>query len=718
MANLKIKNFYMSFSKPPLSVQIISAMFIGLLLGYYFSVTYSVIDNTANAFVTSLQMTVLPYIILSLIVGLGGLTQSKAKKISKQSLFIILMMICLVLFFIFSTPLSFPDWQNAEFYSSNTIKIAPELSLIDLFISANPFHAFSNTLVPAVVFFSICMGLGLMQIKSKRQTILVLSNLQQAVANINNFIMKFAPLGVFCIGWRAAATLDASQLDGLVVYMMSATVLVTLLCFVVFPSVVATITPFGYREIVRVCREPMITAFATGSFFSVIPMIVENTKKLLKNKYPHDADLERISEVIVPISFSLPVGGKLLALLFVLFGAWFSGAHISLSDHVNLAIAGLPQLFGSTTLAMQNLLELFNVSGAMFDFYLVAENLIGGRLSAIFSVVFSSCLPLLIATAMLKRFTIKWRVLARNLAIIPLISLIAFVSLRFSFDSISHQYQGYTKFIERDFLFSDVKSTYLKNSPSNLVTTSSFSSVLTRVQQRGFIRIGYFRDDLPYAFHNNKGKLVGFDIEIMNLLAKDLGVSIEFVRVFHHEAEALLQSGNLDITTGIPVIPDNMIKFTLTVPYSTQSLAFIVKDERRVEFKNWSEIIDNKDLTIGIPETFFYQKAVERNFIYNKAWEISTPRLFFKEKYEHIDGMLFGAAAASAWSLLHPEYTVIVPKPVLAPLSMAFPINHNDQAFELFMRNWLEMKQQSKVIDQLFNYWISNQAPLKLTIKK
>ena len=718
MANLKIKNFYMSFSKPPLSVQIISAMFIGLLLGYYFSVTYSVIDNTANAFVTSLQMTVLPYIILSLIVGLGGLTQSKAKKISKQSLFIILMMICLVLFFIFSTPLSFPDWQNAEFYSSNTIKIAPELSLIDLFISANPFHAFSNTLVPAVVFFSICMGLGLMQIKSKTQTILVLSNLQQAVANINNFIMKFAPLGVFCIGWRAAATLDASQLDGLVVYMMSATVLVTLLCFVVFPSVVATITPFGYREIVRVCREPMITAFATGSFFSVIPMIVENTKKLLKNKYPHDADLERISEVIVPISFSLPVGGKLLALLFVLFGAWFSGAHISLSDHVNLAIAGLPQLFGSTTLAMQNLLELFNVSGAMFDFYLVAENLIGGRLSAIFSVVFSSCLPLLIATAMLKRFTIKWRVLARNLAIIPLISLITFVSLRFSFDSISHQYQGYTKFIERDFLFSDVKSTYLKNSPSNLVTTSSFSSVLTRVQQRGFIRIGYFRDDLPYAFHNNKGKLVGFDIEIMNLLAKDLGVSIEFVRVFHHEAEALLQSGYLDITTGIPVIPDNMIKFTLTVPYSTQSLAFIVKDERRVEFNNWSEIIDNKDLTIGIPETFFYQKAVERNFIYNKAWEISTPRLFFKEKYEHIDGMLFGAAAASAWSLLHPEYTVIVPKPVLAPLSMAFPINHNDQAFELFMRNWLEMKQQSKVIDQLFNYWISNQAPLKLTIKK
>ena len=708
----------MSFNKPPLSVQIISAMFIGLLLGYYFSVSYSVIDNTANAFVTSLQMTVLPYIILSLIVGLGGLSPSKAKNISKQSVFIILMMILVVLFFIFSTPLAFPDWQNAEFYSANTIKVVPELSLVDLFISANPFNAFSNTLVPAVVFFSICMGLGLMQIKTKRQTLLVLSNLQQAVANINNFIMKFAPLGVFCIGWRAAATLDASELDGLVVYMMSATVLVILLCFVVFPSVVAIITPFGYREIIRVCRDPMITAFATGSFFSVIPVIVENTKKLLKVKYPKDSDIEKISEVIVPISFSLPVGGKLLALLFVLFGAWFSGAHITFADHINLAVAGLPQLFGSTTLAMQNLLELFNVSGSMFDFYLVAENLIGSRLSAIFSVVFSSCLPLLIATAMLKRFTIKWRSLARNLAIIPLVSLVSFMALRFSFDSMTHQYQGYTKFIERDFLLNDVESNYLNKSSINFDSSPSFSPALTRIQQRGFIRVGYFIDDLPYAFHNSNGKLVGFDIEIMNQLAIDLGVNIEFVRIFHHQAELLLQSGYLDITTGIPVIPDNMTKFTLTVPYSKQYLAFIVKDERRVEFKKWSDIIENKDLTIGIPETFFYQKAVERNFIHNKAWEISTPRLFFREKYQHIDGMLFGAAAASAWTLLYPEYTVIVPKPFLAPLSMAFPINHNDQAFELFMRNWIEMKQQSKVIDQLFKYWISNHTPLKITIKR
>jgi proton glutamate symport protein len=47
---------------------------------------------------------------------------------------------------------------------------------------------------------------------------------------------------------------------------------------------------------------------------------------------------------------------------------------------------------------------------------------------------------------------------------------------------------------------------------------------------------------------------------------------------------------------------------------------------------------------------------------------------------------------------------VVVAKPELAPLYMAFPINKNDHGFELFMGNWISMKQQSKTIDKLFNY--------------
>ncbi|MGB1262401.1 MAG: cation:dicarboxylate symporter family transporter [Cognaticolwellia sp.] len=697
-------------SQIPLSARIIIAMTLGLIIGGFNVTLYAMVNHLADAFIMLLQMTALPYISLSLMVGIGGLSASKAKSALKSSVLLLILLIALMLCFILLAPLSFPNWQTAEFYSANTIKVSQEFNLIALFIPSNPFNAFANAVIPSVVLFSVFIGVGLMPIKNKRQTLAVLSNLQQSVSNISNLVMRFAPIGVFCIGWRAAATLDASQLDGLMIYVASAVVLVFLLSFVVFPALVATITPFGYRAILKASREAMITAFATGSFFVVIPIIVEKAKQLIASQYPHTANADKVSEVIVPICFSLPVGGKLLSLLFVLFAAWFSGAYISFQDYVNLVVIGVPQLFGTSTLAMNNLLELFNVSSSMFDFFIVAENLAVGRLSALLSVTFASCLPILVATSMAKAFSIKKRVLIKNLTLIPLLSVFAFISLKFAFSSISYQYQGYAKFIERDFLMETVNSRNLPEAAENSVTMQPFVGVLTRIKQRGFIRVGYFRDDLPYSFHNNDGKLVGFDIEIMHQLAIDLDVEIEFVKIFHHQAEPLLASGYLDITSGVPVIPDNMAQFTLTAPYSTQNIAFVVKDKRRAEFTDWAEILQRDDLTLGIPETFFYQKAVSRTFTQGKAWEISTPRLFFKPEYAHIDAMIYGAAASSAWTLLHPDYTVVVPKPEIAPLYMAFPINKNDHGFELFMRNWLSMKQQGQTIEKLFNYWIEGNA--------
>jgi proton glutamate symport protein len=73
--------------------------------------------------------------------------------------------------------------------------------------------------------------------------------------------------------------------------------------------------------------------------------------------------------------------------------------------------------------------------------------------------------------------------------------------------------------------------------------------------------------------------------------------------------------------------------------------------------------------------------------------------------------MLFGAATASAWTLINPEYTVIVPKPARPELSMAFAINTDDSTFEIYLRNWIFMMQKNHTIDQLFHYWIAGKKP-------
>jgi hypothetical protein len=60
---------------------------------------------------------------------------------------------------------------------------------------------------------------------------------------------------------------------------------------------------------------------------------------------------------------------------------------------------------------------------------------------------------------------------------------------------------------------------------------------------RGWRRFCYGPDSLPFAFRNGSGDLVGFNVEMAHLLARDLGVTLEFVRVESDEAPGALEDG-------------------------------------------------------------------------------------------------------------------------------------------------------------------------------
>lgn len=54
-------------------------------------------------------------------------------------------------------------------------------------------------------------------------------------------------------------------------------------------------------------------------------------------------------------------------------------------------------------------------------------------------------------------------------------------------------------------------------------------SRLERIRTRGTLRVGYVKDAFPFIFRNAQEKYVGSDVEVINGLAKYLGVSLELV---------------------------------------------------------------------------------------------------------------------------------------------------------------------------------------------
>lgn len=696
----------MSFRTPSTPALAILGMVIGLIAGAKSTSLFWGVGAIADSFFTLLQMTALPYISLSLIAGVGKLSPRFIKETLKSSLTMFFALLAICVSVILLSSLVFPDWLNANFYNANTLHSTDDVDFVKLFIPSNPFSAYANTIIPSVVVFSLFVGIGLRKVKGKESTIAVLDNLLAAIANVNSLITKWSPIGIFCLVYRAIFTFDSSQMDGLLIYLITASSVVILLSFVILPWFVTSFSEYSYKQVFDTAKEPMLLAFATGSFFAVIPIIVEKVKTLFDQTTKKHRYADFIPEIIVPITFSLPVGGKLLCLLFALFSIWVSGSQITSGDYFNLLTEGLPQLFGTRLIAMPGLLELLNAPASMLDTYILADNLMMTRMGTVFSVAFSVCFPIAIMASIDRKLESKWKPVAIYLISVPVILLVTFTGLALSFNKIDYQYNGYQKFIQRDLLGKPRRQDISEVPADFTLFFGKDSTALERIKKNGVIRVGYYRDDLPYSFVNDSQALVGFDIELMNLLASDLGVSIEYLKIYHSQAAELLVKGYIDITTGIPLIPENMQNYGLTIPYTSQQLAFVVKKERRTEFTTWLSAIDRKEIIVGVPEAFFYANRIAETFTKAKAWEISSPRLFFRDKEQKIDAMIFGAPAASAWTLIYPEYTVVVPKPRLAALQMAFPINKKDVVFENFMRSWINSKIQDKTIEKYFDYWV------------
>ena len=64
------------------------------------------------------------------------------------------------------------------------------------------------------------------------------------------------------------------------------------------------------------------------------------------------------------------------------------------------------------------------------------------------------------------------------------------------------------------------------------------------------------------------------------------------------------------------------------------------------------------------------------------------------------------AERGSVLTLLHPEYSVVVPQPETIKLPVAYPLARGDERWAAFINTWLELKRRDGTIDALYRHWI------------
>lgn len=693
-----------------LSSKIVVGLVLGLVAGLCFGERMTQLDLVGEIFLGLLQMTVLPYILVSLVSAVGALRRNQAQALARYGALVIAMLWGVTLVLIAIASLSFPEWQSASYFSPSMLEPAQHFDFIASFLPSNIFHALGAGTIPAVVVFALLLGVALLRLSSKDEFLKVVNSLQEAIGEMASLVMKTAPVGVFAIAGSAAGTLDLDALKGLYVYLVTLTLLSLVLTFWVFPMLVKTLTKFRYSEVLDASKDALITAFATGNLFIVLPIIAENTRKLFLRSYETHSPQSNLVEVVVPAAFSLPVAGKLMALLFVLFAGWFSGEPIALVDYPELLLTGVVNLFGSSIAAVPSLLQAHKIPAEVFELFLITENIISNRLGAMVSVMFVVVLAILVAAGVDRKW--RWHTFAVvRFAVVGLVLVTAMsYSLRYLYKAVGSEYTAYDEFIKRELLLPPAPSRNLMEVPNHRPSEPAGNS-LERIANRGLLRVGYYRDWLPYAFHNQQGQLVGLDIELWHQLARDLGVRVEFVRVYRRDVKRLLDAHYLDMAAGVAMTASAIANYTLAPPHFNENLALLVRKDKRAQLREWQAIGSSQRLHLGVPNAYYLTGSLRSALPHWQVQEIASPRSFVRGEKPELDAIIFGAAGASAWTLLYPEYGVVVPQPALPPVPMAMPVASNDLAFVLFMRQWLDIRRNDGTIEKLTDYWIRGQRP-------
>jgi len=692
-----------------LSSRILVGLVAGIATGLFVGERAAALQIFADAYIKLLQMTVLPYVTVSIITGLGALSYEQAKSLGVRVGAVLLLLWAVALVAVLLFPLMFPTLQTASFFSTTLVEPREPFDLVSLYIPSNPFNSLANNIVPAVVLFSIVIGVSLVAVPEKARLLEVLGVIGTAVSKATRYIVELTPYGIFAIGAVAAGTLSVEELQRLEVYLVSYVGISLLLSLWVLPGLVAALTPVPYGAVLSRTKDALITAFMTSSLFVVLPMLTEQTKGLL-NEYAGLRDEDAgVPEVIVPASFNFPHTGKLLSLSFVLFAGWYADASLAVTDYPRLAAMGVLTLFGNINVAIPFLLDMFRIPADTFQLF-VATAVVNARFGTLMSAVHTLTMALLGTCAVIGVLRIDRRKLVRFCVITAVLTFVVVGGTRLLFGvALKTEYDKDKVLAGMQALRKRWPATVYKPGDPPPPLPVFNGSVLDRVRTRKTLRVAYVPDSLPYVYFNTHGDLVGFDVEMAQQLAQDLNVALEFVPIARPATEESIDPSVCDLVmTGAAVVADRAMQFLYSTPYLDETLAFITLDHRRAEFSSWDDIRAMKTLRVAVPAAPYYIAKIRAEL--PNAEIVPVPLQDVSKILAHqdstIDAFVLTAERGSAFTLLHPEFSVAVPKPNVYKVPLAYIVAGRDQPLVGVVNTWIDLKRKDGTIDELFAHWI------------
>ena len=233
----------------------------------------------------------------------------------------------------------------------------------------------------------------------------------------------------------------------------------------------------------------------------------------------------------------------------------------------------------------------------------------------------------------------------------------------------------------------------------------SFDSVLEEIQDRGTIKVGLGLFE-PWSLCNNDGELVGFEIDVANKLAADIGVEVEFARTNWSYIISSLIAEDFDaIISGMTILPSRNLRINFTSPYNQTSI-YMVANTAQTAGLETLEDFNSSEVTIGTRRGASSIPAIRNVFPDAMIAEFDTDTEVLEAVVAgDVDAAAAFATTGDTWVEANPDTLHLPSEEPFGLESLAMGVRKGDLDTLNFLNSWIRVNEDNGWLEQRRQYW-------------
>jgi proton glutamate symport protein len=679
---------------------------LGIAAGVIFGERTAILKPIGEAYGAMLQIAVYPYLLCSLMYGLGRLTPATARRLLQAGWLPFLFLWVLTLSSIWILAHAIPSSPPPLSLTASTSHSS--LGLMALLIPSNPFAALRNNYVPAVVIFAIVYGVAFQGVAQKQTLLEIFDAIKTASVKIWGWIVKLAPFGVFALLAATSGTVRSDRLAGMVLYVVIYLLGAGILGLVVVPFLISALVPESYLSILRRLRPAMLLSVVTTLSVAALPIVQGAVESALDDAGCGDSEERRnVVQTSLSLSYVFAQLGNYFVYLLILYSSYVSVIPLKLAEKMLLPLMTLLSCLGSPSATFDSVVFLSNwlhLPASVLDLY-VETSAVTRFGQVMVSVSGFFFITLLVPLIYFRKVRFRGRRFMAGLTIgVLLCASVAGVAISLRgrlFPPVANRYAS----LQMDPRITEGVKWSIADAGRATADPASNTSSIADIHRRGVLRVGFNPQVIPFSYRNARGELVGFDISYAYRLARDLNVEIEFVPFAWQNLSSDLLLHRFDIAmSGIYETNERIQTLLMSDPYFETPLALIVRSGRAEVFLDGEGELSHPGVKLAVFDDPVLVPLSRR--LFPNAQIVTVPDYnSLPSVMSGMDGAVWTLEQATAWAAEHPGFTAVAPDHVYGPISTAFAMAPDSTELSGYVNRWLQLRANDGFRAEQIAYW-------------